>query len=140
VVSEPGRQIRATSIVLRRAQIAGESVQLEGNAPDGCDPILRVDDQFVRSVPVDRLGNFDIGVETRDLAAGRHVAEVFCSNPTALLLRKTFWVAAPVSNSIIVFVALVSLLVLLAIGWVGVRTLAGTSAAGQIARPAVGSG
>ncbi|MCJ7439320.1 MAG: hypothetical protein MUP97_16370, partial [Acidimicrobiia bacterium] len=140
VVNQPETQVRANSSVRRRAYIAGQSVRLAGKAPAGCDPILRVDEQFVRSVTTDRSGNFDISTETRDLASGRHVAEVFCTRPAALLLSKTFWIAAPVSSSFIVFVALMSLLVLLAIGWVGLRTLAGTSAASQIARPPGGSG
>jgi hypothetical protein len=114
--------------VRRRAYIAGESVRLAGQAPDGCDPILRIDGQFVESVSVDRVGNFDVGAETRDLASGRHVAEIFCTSPSALLMSTTFWVAAPVSSSFIVFVALMSLLVLIAIGWVGVRTLMGSTA------------
>jgi hypothetical protein len=134
------RQVRATFTSVRRAFVAGEAVQLTGTAPDGCDPILRVDDQFVRSVDVDRAGNFDVSAETRDLASGRHVAEIFCTNPNALLMRKVFWVAAPASSSIIVFIALGSLLVLLAIGWVGVRTLAGASSAKAIASPATSSG
>jgi hypothetical protein len=126
--------------VRRRAYIAGESVRLAGRAPDGCDPILRIDDQFVASVTTDRARNFDIGAETRDLASGRHVAEIFCTRPSALLMSKTFWIAAPVGSSFIVFVALMSLLVLIAIGWVVVRTLMGTSATSQGARPTGQSG
>ena len=140
MVNQPEIRVLGSSTVRRRAYIAGQSVRLVGKAPAGCDPILRVDEQFVRSVTTDRNGNFDISTETRDLASGRHVAEVFCTRPTALLLSKTFWIAAPVSNSSVVFVALISLLVLIAIGWVGLRTLVGTSAASQIARPPGGSG
>jgi hypothetical protein len=68
-------------------------------------------------------------VETRDLATGRHVAEVFCARQQETLVRKAFWIAAPISSSNILFVALASLLVLLGIVWVGLRSLVGTSAA-----------
>jgi iron complex outermembrane receptor protein len=52
-------------------------------------------------------------------------------------VRKTFWVAAPISSSNILFVALASLLVLFAIGWVALRTLAGTSALAGTAPPSL---
>ena len=127
-------------MVRLRALVGGESVSLTGTAPAGCDPILRLDDQLIGPVTVGRGGSFDLSVETRDLAAGRHVAEVFCTSPSALLLSKTFWVTAPGSSSNILFVALVCLLMLVALGWVGVQTLAGGAGAAGAAQAGAGTG
>ncbi|MCJ7671366.1 MAG: hypothetical protein MUP67_04885, partial [Acidimicrobiia bacterium] len=118
-------RVRPVSSVRRRALVAGEFLRLSGTAPDGCDPILDIDGESRGRVDTARDGTFDISYRTTDLAAGRHVATVVCSSRNATLLSKVFWVAAPISNSSIVLVALASLLVLFAIGWVGFRTLAG---------------
>ena len=122
--------MRGTTSTLRRARVAGEVVRLEGVAPPGCDPVLRVDDQLVGPVRVAGDGSFDIDVQTSDLDPGRHVAVVECTNPTAPLLTKEFWVAAPLSSSNILLVALSSMTMLFGLGWVGVQTLAGTGLSG----------
>ncbi len=115
------------SNVLRRAFVAGESVRLTGTAPAGCDATLQVDGTALGPIEATAAGVFDLNVETSELPAGRHIAEVFCSNPATRLLRTVFWVAAPQSSSNLFFVALGSLLVIYAIGWAGLRTLAGSS-------------
>jgi hypothetical protein len=86
-------------------------------------------------VSTSRDGTFDLSVGTRDLAAGRHVAEVVCTKRDATLVRKTFWIAAPISSSNILFVAMAALLVLFAIGWVALRSIAGGSVAATAAKP-----
>jgi hypothetical protein len=117
--------IREISDVVRRAFVAGEAVRLAGRAPASCLPTLHLDGKVTGPIDTQRDGTFDVGFATRDLAAGRHIAEVVCTNPAALLLRKTFWVAAPQSSSNVFAIVLVSLLVVYAIGWVGLRTVAG---------------
>ncbi len=119
--------IRAISSIVRRAFVAGEAIRVAGSAPADCLPKLRLDGALTGKVATQSDGSFDLGVETRDLAAGRHVAEVSCSNPAALLARKVFWVAAPQTSSNLLAVVLASLLVVLAIGWVGLRMFAGTT-------------
>jgi hypothetical protein len=126
--------VRLISAVRRRALVAGEFVRLTGRAPADCGPILRVDGETTGPVTTARDGSFDLRVGTRDLATGRHVAEVFCSRRDATLLRKTFWIAAPISSSNVLVVVLAALLVLFALGWVGLRTIAGSAAATQNAR------
>jgi len=128
-VEVAGEQITIQEIsnVLRRAFVAGEAVRLAGTAPAGCEATLHVDGAALGPIAATAAGAFDIGVDTGDLPAGRHVAEVFCSNPATRLMRTVFWVAAPQSSSNLFFVALGSLLVIYAIGWVGLRTLAGSS-------------
>ncbi len=119
-------EIREISNVLRRAFVAGEAVHVIGNAPAGCSaPALHIDGRLVGLVEPTSNGSFDIPIVTRDLAAGRHTAEVFCTTPAARLMRTAFWVAAPQSSSNLFFVIVVSLLVIYAIGWVALRTIAG---------------
>ncbi len=120
-------KVSTDSAFLRRALVAGESVQLSGRVPADCSPILRIDGQTLGPVDTARNGDFDLAVPTRDLSTGKHVAEVACKNRNAVLVRKTFWIAAPISSSNILFIALASLLVLFGIGWVALRTLAGNS-------------
>jgi len=132
--------VRLISAVQRRALVAGEFVRLTGRAPADCGPILRVDGESTGPVTTARDGSFDLRVGTRDLAAGRHVAVVFCSRRDATLLRKTFWIAAPISSSNVLVVALAALLVLLAIGWVGLQTITGSAAVTQKMGTGGGSG
>jgi len=120
--------IREISNVVRRAFVAGEGVRVAGRAPAGCLPRLHLDGRALGAIATQRDGSFDLEFATRDLAAGSHLAEVFCTSPAALLLRKIFWVAAPQSSSNVFAIVLVSLLVVYAIAWVGLRTLAGTTA------------
>jgi hypothetical protein len=130
VLVETTVEIREISNVLRRAFVAGEFVHLAGRTPATCAaPKLHVDGRVLGPVETSSDGTFDVGVVTRDLSVGRHVAEVFCTNPVARLMRTSFWVAAPQSSSNIFFVVLVSLFMVYAIGWVGLRTLAGPSLA-----------
>ena len=117
------------SQVLKRAFVAGEAVHLADAAPNGCDPILRVDGRSVGAVPTRSDGTFDVAAVTRDLAAGKHVGEVYCTHPVARLLHTTFWVAAAQSSSNVSFVMLISLLVVLAIAWASLRTLVGPGSA-----------
>jgi len=117
--------INEISNVLRRAFVAGESVHLAGTVPGGCDATLHLDGSAIGPVDATAAGVFSLDVVTSELPAGRHVAEVFCDNPSTRLSRTVFWVAAPQSSSNLFFVALGSLLVIYAIGWVGLRTLAG---------------
>jgi hypothetical protein len=131
--------IREISNVVRRAFVAGEAVRVAGRAPAGCLPKLHLDGKLIGAIATERDGSFDLEFATRDLAAGNHVAEVFCTSPAALLLRKIFWVAAPQSSSNVFAIVLVSLLVVYAICWVGLRTLAGTSVGvGRAGRSASG--
>src|SRR6185295_15881001 len=109
-----------------------------GRAPLGCNPVLRVDGRLIGPVRVDGDGTFDLNVGTGDLDPGRHVAVVECTNPNAPLLTKVFWVAAPLSSSNILVVALSSMTMLIALGWVGVQTLAGAGA-GSAGSAAVGA-
>jgi hypothetical protein len=125
--------VRGSSSNRRRVLVAGEFVRLKGTAPPGCDPVLRVDDRLIGPVDVKRDGSFDVNVGTGDLDPGRHEAVVECTDPTAPLLTKVFWVAAPLSSSNILMVALSSMTMLMALGWVGVQTLAGAGAATQAA-------
>jgi hypothetical protein len=130
-VSVGGRvAVRGSTSSLRRVRVAGEVVRLQGNAPPGCDPVLRVDDRLIGPVDVERDGSFDVDVQTNDLDPGRHVAVVECTNPTAPLLTKVFWVAAPLSSSNILLVALSSMSMVFALGWVGLQTLAGSGLGG----------
>jgi hypothetical protein len=99
--------------------------------------VLRVDGRLIGPVRVGRDGTFDLNVGTGDLDPGRHVAVVECTNPTAPLLTKVFWVAAPLSSSNILGVALSSMMMLIALGWVGLQTFAG---AGSAAPPVGGPG
>ncbi len=122
--------MRGTASNRRRVLVAGEFVRLQGTAPPGCNPVLRVDGRLIGPVHVDRDGAFDFNVGTGDLDPGRHVAVVECTNPTAPLLTKVFWVAAPLSSSNILVVALSSMTMLMALGWVGLQTLAGVGSAG----------
>jgi hypothetical protein len=117
------------SKVITRAFVAGEAVHFADKAPNGCDPILHVDGRSAGAVPTRNDGTFDVAAVTRDLAAGEHVAEVYCTHPVGRLLHTSFWVAAPQSSSNVFFVVLVSLLVVFAIGWVSLRTLAGSGSA-----------
>jgi len=131
--------IREISNVVRRAFVAGEAVHVAGRAPAGCLPKLHLDGKVIGAIATQRDGAFDLEFATRDLAAGNHLAEVFCTSPAALLLRKIFWVAAPQSSSNVFAIVLVSLLVVYAIGWVGLRTLAGTTVGvGRAGRDASG--
>jgi hypothetical protein len=127
VVIQGAVVIREVSDVIPRAFVAGQDVRLVGAGPPGCDPILRVDSQPRGSVRVTGSGAFDLAVLTRDLPAGQHVAEVLCTHPSAVLLRTTFWIAAPQTSTSIFFVVVASLLVVIAIGWVCLRSLAGGS-------------
>lgn len=117
--------IRTISSVRSRALVAGEILHLSGRAPEGCDPLLRIDGIVQGRVATGPDGDFEIRYRTTDLAAGRHLAEVVCPG-RGVLLSKVFWVATPVGSSSIVLVVFASLLVLLAIGFVGLRTLAGS--------------
>ncbi len=114
--------VRTDSSVVQRALVAGESVNLTGNAPDGCRPVLRVDGTVISQVAVGPGGKFDVDVATDDLSAGRHVAEIMCSS-SGVLVSKTFWIVAPMTSSNVLAVGLLSVLTLSALGWVGVRTL-----------------
>lgn len=107
---------------LRRAFVPGQPVRLDGTAPAGCRPMLRVDGKMVGPVAIDRGGRFTVDVDTSDLAAGRHLAEVLC--PGGMILQTGFWVAAPQTSSSTLSVVLVVLLVLGALGWVSIRGLA----------------
>jgi hypothetical protein len=127
--------VRLISSVQRRALVAGEFVRLSGKDPGNCGPVLRIDGLSTGPVSTSRDGTFDLSVGTRDLAAGRHVAEVVCTKRDATLVRKTFWIAAPISSSNILFVAMAALLVLFAIGWVALRSIAGGSVAATAAKP-----
>src|SRR5262249_21239496 len=126
---EPSVSIPNVSFVFRRAFVAGQAVQLRGPAPPPRAPHLHPDRRLLGPPPPGAGGLFDVAVATHDLAPGQHVAEVFCTNPVALLQRTVFWVAAPESGSNVLFVALSSLLVLCALGWVALRTFAGPSMA-----------
>jgi outer membrane biosynthesis protein TonB len=132
--------VRGTTSSLRRVLVAGEVVHVSGRAPAGCNPVLRVDGRLIGPVKVQHDGTFDVDVGTGDLDPGRHVAVVECTNPTAPLVTKVFWVAAPLSSSNILLVALSSMTMLFGLGWVGVQTLAGvgggsTGAAGAAGKP-----
>jgi hypothetical protein len=132
--------VQLISNTLRRAFVAGEGLHLAGDAPGGCDPRLRVDGKAVGPIAVGSGGGFDLDVPTSDLAAGRHVAEVFCSTSSATLRRTVFWVAAPQSSSNLFVVGLTSLLVLCALAWVCLRSLAGsTVTASAVAAPGAAS-
>jgi hypothetical protein len=120
--------IRLVSSVRPRALVAGEILRLSGRAPAGCDAVLRIDGKRQGRVATGPNGQFEIEYRTTDLAAGRHLAEVVCVG-RGVLLSKVFWVATPVGSSSIVLVVFASLLVLFAIAFVGLRTLAGTWAA-----------
>ena len=87
--------------------------------------------------PVDTRtgGAFELGIVTRYLAAGRHVAEIFCTDPVARLSRTVFWVAAPQTSSNLFFVILVSLFMVGAIGWVALGTFASAALGKAPARP-----
>jgi hypothetical protein len=124
------------SDVIPRAFVAGEDVRLGATAPPGCDPILRVDGEQQGSVPVASSGRLNLAVLTRDLPAGQHVAEVFCTHPAAAVLHTVFWIAAAQTSSNIFFVVVASLLVVFAVGWVCLRTLAGGSTATAASRGA----
>jgi len=125
----PAVSIPDLSQVITRAFVAGEAVHLADAAPNGCDPILRVDGRSVGAVPTRSDGTFDVAAVTRDLSAGKHVGEVYCTHPVARLLHTTFWVAAAQSSSNVSFVMLISLLVVLAIAWASLRTLVGPGSA-----------
>ncbi len=127
VVAGVVTKVSTDSAFLRRALVAGEFVHLTGRAPADCSPVLRIDGDSLGPVDTKRNGDFDLAIATRDLSTGRHVAEVACKNLNGVLVRKTFWIAAPISSSNILFIALASLLVLFAIGWVALRTLAGNT-------------
>ncbi|HEY8218451.1 MAG TPA: hypothetical protein VIH82_15035 [Acidimicrobiia bacterium] len=122
--------VRGTTSSLRRVLVAGEVVRVSGRAPAGCDPVLRVDDRLIGPVDVARDGSFDVPVDTNHLDPGRHVAVVSCTKPNAPLVTKIFWIAAPLSSSNILLVALSSMTMLFGLGWVGIQTLAGTGLGG----------
>jgi hypothetical protein len=126
--SVPVEEIQNVSYVLRRAFVAGQSVRVTGLAPNGCDPTLHLDGSLVGPIATSRDGAFDLSVATHDLPPGQHLAEVYCTNPAALLVRTQFWVAAPQSSSNLLFVVFSSLFVLYALGWVALRTVAGPAA------------
>ena len=113
--------------------VAGEFVHLTDTVPKGCNPVLRVDDRFIGPVKIAGDGSFDLNVGTSDLAPGRHVAVVACTTPNVPFLTKVFFVSAPLSSSNIMLVALVSLLMLVALGWIGFQTLVGAGAIGGAA-------
>jgi hypothetical protein len=110
-----------TSYQLRRAFVPGQPVRIDGTAPAGCDPVLHVDDQPVGPVDTNRGGDFSLDVDTSGLGPGQHRAEIVCSNGT--FLETGFWVAAPQTSSSTLSVVLVALLMVGALGWVGVRGL-----------------
>jgi hypothetical protein len=123
-VAVPDQPVELTLIrdELRRAFVPGQPVRLDGTAPAGCRPLLRVDGEVVGPVATDRGGKFNVDVNTTELAAGRHVAEILC--PGGMILQTGFWVAAPQTSSSTLSVVLVVLLVLGALGWVSIRGLA----------------
>jgi hypothetical protein len=106
---------------LRRAFVPGQPVRLDGTAPADCRPTLRVDGQMVGPVEIDRAGRYTVDVDTTELAAGRHLAEILC--PGGMIRQTGFWVAAPQTSSSTLSVVLVVLLVLGALGWVSIRGL-----------------
>lgn len=106
---------------VRRAFVPGQPVHLSGTAPADCDPVLYVDEERVGPVDTDRIGEFDVDVDTSELGPGQHLAEVVCSD--GAILQTGFWVAATQTSSNTLSVALVALLVLSALGWVSVRGL-----------------
>jgi hypothetical protein len=124
VVVVPDQPIALTLIRndLRRAFVPGQPVRLDGTAPAGCRPVLHVDGETVGAVETDADGKFTVDVDTTELGAGRHRAEIFC--PGGMILQTGFWVAAPQTSSTTLSVVLVVLLVLGALGWVSVRGLA----------------
>jgi hypothetical protein len=105
----------------RRAFLPGQAVPLEGTVPEGCVPTLRVDGDVVGRVEPDANGEFATDVDTSELAPGYHVADVLCGGDG--VLESGFYVATPQSSSATLSVALVVLLALGALGWVGVREL-----------------
>jgi hypothetical protein len=84
---------------------------------------------MVGPVDTDRGGRFSVDVDTSDLGAGAHRAEISC--PGGMILQTGFWVAAPQTSSSTLSVVLVVLLVLGALAWVSVRGLASRARADQ---------
>ena len=122
VVPEAPVELTLIRDELRRAFVPGQPVRLNGTAPAGCRPTLRVDGETVGAVGIDRGGKFSVDVDTSELAAGRHRAEIVC--PGGMILQTGFWVAAPQTSSSTLSVVLVVLLVLGALAWVSIRGLA----------------
>lgn len=116
--------IRTDSSEVGRARVAGEAVRVTGVAPDGCRPVLRIDGTIIDRVDVGRDGSFDVDVVTDELSAGRHVAEVVCSS--GVVVRKAFWIAAPVTSTEIFSVGMLAMLTLGGLGWVGIKTVRDT--------------
>ena len=132
VLVEPDEPIALTLIrnELRRAFVPGQPVRLDGTAPAGCSrPVLHVDGETVGPVDTDANGRFTVDVDTKELGAGRHRAEILC--PGGMILQTGFWVAAPQTSSSTLSVVLVVLLVLGALGWVSARGLASRVSAEQ---------
>jgi len=119
--------VRDEKTEIPRAFVAGEPVRIDATGPSGCDPYLLVDGQRQASVPVAADNTFNLAVATSTLPAGEHVASVFCAHPSAEVARTVFWVAAAQTSSNIFFVVVASLLVVFAVGWVILRTLAGSA-------------
>ena len=118
--------VRDVKVEIPRAFVAGEPLRVDAIGPSGCDPYLLVDGQRQPSVPITAGGTFNVAVATSTLPAGEHVASVFCANPNAEVAHTVFWVAAAQTSSNIFFVVIASLLVVFAVGWVILRTLAGS--------------
>jgi hypothetical protein len=131
VVPTPEQPVELTLIrdQLRRAFVPGQPVRLDGTAPADCEPVLRVDGEMVGPVDTDSGGRFTVDVDTSDLGAGQHRAEIVC--PGGMILQTGFWVATPQTNSRTLSVVLVVLLMLGALGWVSIRGLASRTRPGR---------
>jgi hypothetical protein len=123
----PAVAVRDVLTEIPRAFVAGDPLRIGGAIPPGCDPYLVIDGQRQPSVPPTANDTFNLGVATSTLPAGRHVASVSCTQPAAEVARTVFWVAAAQTSSNIFFVVIASLLVVFAVGWVILRTLAGSA-------------
>ena len=124
VAPTPEQPVELTLIrdQLRRAFVPGQPVRLDGTAPADCEPVLRVDGETIGSVDTDSGGRFTVDVDTSDLGAGQHRAEIVC--PGGMIRQTGFWVATPQTSSRTLSVVLVVLLMLGALGWVSVRGFA----------------
>ena len=123
----PAVAVRDVLTEIPRAFVAGDRLRINGVGPSGCDPYLLVDGERQTSVPVTANDTFNLAVVTSTLPAGRHVASVACTHPAAEVAHTVFWIAAAQTSSNVFFVVVASLLVVFAVGWVILRTLAGSA-------------